>query len=284
MGDMTAPRIDTLTPLLAAHLHTGRRVRVWSLIVTVLGDAVELRGGLIATARLSSLLEAMGISQAAQRTALSRLVADGWINRLKDPRDGRATLYQFSDAGRAEFVPAARLVYAVPGEVTRGPWLACASDAPRGIPIAPGVGLWPADFAPRDRGFGVVGDPTDMPEAQRAALISSAHAADLRDLEALLRFLDVSFDPQTGVEAMAARTLFVHRWRRYVLRYPELPESLAPGGWSGLGLRAEVARLYYRITPLSDLWLNAPGTGYDGLPPPSPSYYHRFRDRPGDKK
>lgn len=281
---MAQATLDTLTPLLRDHLHHEGRVRVWSLIVTILGDAVELRGGEVPTARLADLLEAMGISLAAQRTALSRLVADGWIERRKDPRDNRATRYRFTEAGRAEFVPAARLIYAAPGMVAREPWIMAADGPARGIPVGDGIALWPADFAPRDLGFAMVGTFTTPTRALRAGTVTDAHAASVQDLQALLRFLETTFDPVTGRDAMVARTILIHRWRRHVLRFPELPKELAPEGWTGLSLRADVGRAYARLQLYSDTYLNAYGPGFEAMPPADPEFYDRFKPRLGDRK
>lgn len=281
---MAQATLDTLTPLLRDHLHHEGRVRVWSLIVTILGDAVELRGGEIPTARLADLLDAMAISRAAQRTALSRLVADGWVERRKDPRDARATRYRFTDAGRAEFVPAARLIYAAPGDVARDPWIMAAEGPARGIPVGNGIALWPADFAPRDLGFAMVGSYTAPDKALRNATVTQAHTASLRGVQALLRYLETTFEPRSGHDAMVARTVLIHRWRRHILRFPELPGDLAPEGWSGLTLRHDVARAFYRIQLPSDTYLNAFGPGFEAMPPPAPEYHDRFRARPGDRK
>ena len=67
--------MDPIEPLINA-FHAGGRPRVWSLVVTIFGDAVLHRGGCIATLRLQELLERVGIEAGALRTALSRLARD----------------------------------------------------------------------------------------------------------------------------------------------------------------------------------------------------------------
>lgn len=260
-----------LQPLLDDHLQGDGPVRVWSLIVTILGDTVEARDKTISTARLTVLLDRLGISQAAQRTALSRLVKDGWIDRRKE---GRNTFYGFSAKGRAEFIPASRLVYAAPREEEPVHWLMAVSDAPRGVPVAPGVGLWPVDFAPVDKGLSVVGWIESVPES--FAAISAEHDAALRRLLDLLAYLDVTFAPEDDLDALAARTVLIHRWRRFVLRYPEVPAKLAPEGWPGLTLRARVARAYWALTGRAEDWLQSPGDGFRALGAPFGPYWQRF--------
>lgn len=261
-----APPSDPLAPILAEHLHGQGRLRVWSLIVTILGDAVEPRGGRVQAARLGAILDRLGVGRAAQRTALSRLVADGWITRQKDPEDGRAAIYGFSDTGRAEFTQAARLVYAAPGAVTGGDWIVTLSDDPRGIPIAPGVGLWPAEFPPRALGVTLRGAITHVPEGLRADAPDAGQRAEAAAIRALADLVCATGFAGDGLDAMAARTVLIHRWRRYVLRHPEWPAALADPGWPDLDLRARVAGAYARTRPASGLWLSQAGPGFRGLP------------------
>lgn len=261
-----APPSDPLAPILAEHLHGQGRLRVWSLIVTILGDAVEPRGGRVQAARLAAILDRLGVGRAAQRTALSRLVADGWITRQKDPEDGRAAIYGFSDTGRAEFTQAARLVYAAPGRVTGGDWIVTLSDDPRGIPIAPGVGLWPAQFPPRALGVTLRGAITHVPEGLRTDAPDAGQRAEAAAIRGLADLVCATGFAGDGLDAMAARTVLIHRWRRYVLRHPEWPAALVDPGWPDLDLRARVAGAYARTRPASGLWLSQAGPGFRGLP------------------
>jgi phenylacetic acid degradation operon negative regulatory protein len=258
---------DRLAPILEDHLHGQGRLRVWSLIVTFLGDAIEPRGGRVQAARIGAILDRLGVGRAAQRTALSRLVADGWIDRDKDPEDGRAAIYGFSRRGRAEVTPAARLVYAAPGRVTEGDWIATQSNGPRGIMIGPGVGLWPAAFPPRECGVTLRGriEQQSIDIAPTAPTTDQcAETVSIRDLAGLIR--DMPFD-QDDLDAMAAQTVLVHRWRRYVLRHPEWPAALAPADWPGLSLRKTVADAYRATQPGASRWLSRPGPGFSALPP-----------------
>jgi phenylacetic acid degradation operon negative regulatory protein len=258
--------LDTLAPILNDHLHGQGRLRVWSLIVTFLGDAVEPRGGRVQAARIGAILDRLGVGRAAQRTALSRLVADGWIGREKDPEDGRAAIYGLSEQGREEFTPAARLVYAAPGSVTGGDWIVTQSDDPRGIPIGPGVGLWPAAFAPRVLGVTLLGQIEHVPSSFRANSLGAKQVAEAAQIRALTDLIDKMPFSDDGLDAMAARTVLIHRWRRYVLRYPEWPAALVDPDWPGLELRARVAGAYTLTRPLSETWLSRAGPGYRGLP------------------
>ena len=74
---------DPLSPLID-QLHKDGRLRVWSLVITIFGDAIQPRGGRVSTARLQEILERMRIEPGALRTALSRLAKEGWVIRERE--------------------------------------------------------------------------------------------------------------------------------------------------------------------------------------------------------
>ncbi|RMD46434.1 MAG: phenylacetic acid degradation protein, partial [Alphaproteobacteria bacterium] len=241
-GTRAAGAADALGPVIEA-LHAGGPLRVWSLVITVFGDAVEPRGGRIASARLAALLGRLGVSAGAMRTALSRLAADGWVAR---DREGRNTFYRLGPRGSREFGPAGALIYAPPEE---GParrwrlWLPLpGGQAPalgahqRPVALPGGALIWPERRAPaQGPGEGLVleGALVQVPAALRAALADPAQRAALERLRGAFAGLDPgALGP---LEAMAARTALIHMWRRIVLRWPELPAELAPADWPGLG-------------------------------------------------
>jgi len=92
-------------------LHADGRVRVWSLVTTVFGDAVLHRGGRIYTSQLLELMARIRIEAGAVRTALSRLAADGWI---VGERDGRKSRYRLTETARRETELASASIYQGP--------------------------------------------------------------------------------------------------------------------------------------------------------------------------
>ncbi len=50
-------------------------------------------------------------------------------------------------------------------------------------------------------------------------------------------------------EALVARTLLIHSFRRVVLRDPGLPRELLPQDWKGEAARALAASVYGRVVP-----------------------------------
>ena len=78
-------------------------------------------------------------------------------------------------------------------------------------------------------------------------------------------------------DAMVARTLLVHEYRRIVLREPGLPLPLLPPGWPGGVARALTAGLYGALLAPSERWLDRNGADERGaLPAADPSLAARF--------
>lgn len=263
--------MDPLAPLISA-LHAEGRLRVWSLVITVFGDSVQYRGGRISNVRLQALLGRIGVEPGTIRTALSRLGRDGWVT---SQREGRNSFYQLTPQGQARFTDATSRIYAAPRTQPVTRWtLALGPDQP-GLPIAPGVTLRPADTAaPGHPDCAVTGDLTALSPQLRETLLTTAHRAALTAL-----FADLDALPParlTPLDAAAARTLLIHRWRRIVLRHPEPPPELLPGPFAGRHPRAEVARTYAALSPLAEIWLDTPLNDIAPMPKAHALFARRF--------
>lgn len=268
--------MDPLAPVIAA-LHAEGRPRVWSLVITVFGDSVQPRGGSIATVRLQRLLERVGVTSGTLRTALSRLRRDGWVEA---ERDGRHSRYRLSAEGLARFAPATARIYAPPSDAPVAEWTLCQGCEAAGFPVAPGLRLLPGP-PPEGAALAVTGQLSALAPAARETLLppeqQAAIAALLSDIAAL--------DGQSlaPLDAAAARTLLVHRWRRLVLRWPEppaelLPEALRPR--RAASLRAAVAGLYHALTPAAEAWFDGGAEDMPPMPPAAPALRMRFGGPP----
>ncbi|MFD0979466.1 PaaX family transcriptional regulator C-terminal domain-containing protein [Tropicimonas aquimaris] len=258
---MDLPSPDPVAPLIRSLLAEGRP-RVWSLIVTVLGDAVEPHGGRIASARLSELLERVGIASGAMRAALSRLAADGWLER---EREGRASFHRLSRDRLSEYRKASREIYAAPRTGDMQDWvltIGVAPDARGGLLLAPGTVLWPAEAAPK-QGSGL--SITGKLDLSGSIPLPRQHLDARRRMRSDLAALDAFPADLAPLDAMAARLLLLHRWRRLVLKFPDLPAGVDPTG--DTDLRRTVAEHYRRLLPASERWLAEAGPGFDALPP-----------------
>ncbi len=263
-----------------ARLHGTGRLRVWSLAVTIFGDAVAPRGGAIAMGDLSAVLERLGAESGAIRTAMSRLARDGWVSRT---RAGRRSYYALSDSALTSTRAASPRIYAVEPPDWDGTWTIAAgpgaevAEAAGFQRIAPGTWLRAGSGGgdlPRDV-FTVTGTgPT--PDWLRDAL----SPPDLAARYAAISVAWQGFDPSAVTDpaaAMVARTLLIHDWRRVLLRDAALPRALRPDGWPGAAARDLVAAHYRALVPASERWLNDCECAPDRpLPAPDAAFRTRF--------
>ena len=73
--------------------------RTGSIVITVFGDAIVPRGGSVWLGTLLEFFEALDIDSGVVRTAMSRLAADGWLERNKV---GRNSFYRLDEEGAAD--------------------------------------------------------------------------------------------------------------------------------------------------------------------------------------
>ncbi|HAV07371.1 MAG TPA: phenylacetic acid degradation protein [Rhodobacteraceae bacterium] len=257
--------MDPLAPLIAS-LHAEGRLRVWSLVITVFGDCVQHRGGRISTARLQRLLGRIGVEPGALRTALSRLGRDGWV---ESERAGRSSEYRLSQQGLMRFTEATGRIYAPPQSGPIHGWtLSLDEGGPQGFTLG-GLRLRPQNQALPDAGFRLEGQITALSPALRASLISAPFRAALDHLFADLAHLTTTdLDP---LDACAARILLIHRWRRIVLRHPDLPAELLPDDLPEPP-RSAVARTYARLSPQAEAWLDLAQPDMPAMPSPPASH------------
>ena len=121
-------RMQTPRQITVAALVEPGELRAASFIVTLYGDVVEPRGGLLWMGTLVEVCALVGISETRVRTAVSRLVAAG---RLEGTREGRRSYYRLTEAARREFAAAAALVFAPPPRPAG--WLIAEGEAGAGL-------------------------------------------------------------------------------------------------------------------------------------------------------
>ncbi len=278
---MNAPAAVSPSPVLLPLLRHLRAEpsRTWSVIVTVYGDAVLPRGGSLWLGTTLTLCAAMGIGANAVRTAVSRLAADGLLERA---REGRNSFYRLAEAERATFLAAGARIYAARGPVWDGVFRLAfpdpSRDPPAGFyPLAPGAFVATSDPAATEDAILLRATTSDEEARRLAARAWPPEPLATRYRRFVATFSDLA-EPEAldGVDALAARVLLIHDWRRLVLRDP-LPDALRPPDWPGAAARALCARLYRALLPASEAWLGAHGAAEDGaLPPPAPWLHERF--------
>ncbi len=290
--------LDPVVDDLVAAFQARTPIRAWSLIVTVYGDAIVPRGGVLWLGSLIDFLEVIGIAPGLVRTAVSRLATDDWLMRS---RVGRKSYYRLSPRGHAAFAEATRRIYFSHTKPWNGRFHIAILDE------SGGAGRLDLRRELEEKGFGAVAPSVLIAPSRKQHLdelapyaLLEAHAlcgTDPRDLarrawpleriaSGYERFiaqfapLDAALDEGRTLpplDQLVARILLVHEFRRIILRDPALPDGLLPENWPGARARALSAGLYRRLMTGSEVWLDSHALCEEGpLPAPGPEFFERF--------
>lgn len=269
---------EPLAPALIRALLNDRPLKAAAFIVTIYGDVVEPRGGVLWMGDLIALCAEVGISESLVRTAVSRLVSAG---QLVGEKEGRRSYYRLAPAARAEFATASRVLFEQPGDDGWEFVHLFGEDADATMRALERVGY--ARIAPR-----LAVGPKRHVEAIDKALVFEARAvsgdgelqrfaAGYWDLPAAAMAYDsfltnfaavadgrgVSARPD-GRKALTLRLLLVHAYRLVVLRDPRLPPAALPEAWPGEAARTLFSRLYVELSRAADRHVAAELTSMEG--------------------
>lgn len=294
---------------LVSRFRRQRPLRGGSLLVTIFGDAIAPRGGAIMLGSLIELAAPFGLNERLVRTAMSRLVDEGW---LENRRRGRLSEYRLSRTGAKRFATATQQIYGAPAGEWTGLWT---------VVVVPGARRGPAVSreAARDAlawaGFGeaaagVFVHPA-LPEADLRHLLTSDRALaqaivfttasatagsgqalatlgwDLGELGGRYRTFVARFTPaleavesRNSLDPLACfllRTLLVHEYRRIHLRDPLLPPELLPADWVGADAYRLCRSIYARVAPVAEQHLSGHAATLEGpLPAATADFWARF--------
>lgn len=266
---MTAERETQRLEQSVAQILAESPIKAAAFIVTIYGDVVEPRGGVVWIGNLIDTCAEVGISETLVRTAVSRLVSAG---QLVGERDGRRSYYRLSAPARAEFAAAAQVLFGPPEEEDwhfvhlSGP----AAEEEMQMLQRSGYGRVNARLAVGPRRPPVLrSDATSFrAEAMNEGRALRSFAAEYWDLsphrtayEAFLGQFRPLADLMEGGKSLAsascltARLLLVHKFRAVVLRDPRLPAASLPAGWPGMPARQLFARFYCALSPGADRYV-----------------------------
>src|ERR1700722_6018298 len=270
--------------------------RSGSIVITLFGDAIVPRGGSVWLGTLLAFFDSIDIDSGVVRTAMSRLAADGWLERNKV---GRNSFYRLVKKGRQTFDTATKHIYdtQVSDWTGRFELLLIGSSEDRdgsrealnthgsGRPL-PGGWVAPS-------GVPVPGEPARAIRLEISAkddsgrrLLSESSPLD-RTAGAYLKFMK-TFEPLRGwidrreqlsdADAFTARVLLIHHYRRVVLRDPLLPTALLPEDWPGRAARRLCGDIYRGLLAPSEQWLDQNGSNENGpLPAAGAELRQRFQ-------
>ena len=269
--------------------------RTGSIVITVFGDAIVPRGGSVWLGTLLGFFESLDIDSSVVRTAMSRLAADGWLQRA---RVGRNSFYRLAKKGRQTFETATRHIYDPPPSDWTGRFelllISNAEDrdssrdalrnAGFGSPL-PGVWVAPSGVPVPEEAAQAIRLEVSAEDDSGRRLLSDSWPLD-RTAGAYLKFMTTFAplhdwldrgDALSDIDAFTARILLIHHYRRVVLRDPLLPGPLLPADWPGPPARKLCGDIYRALLPASERWLDQHATNETGLlPEAGAKLTHRF--------
>jgi phenylacetic acid degradation operon negative regulatory protein len=260
-----------------------------SALFDLYGDHLRSRGGAAPVAALVRILAPLEITAPAVRTAISRMVRQGWLapQRLDGGRG-----YALTDRARRRLDDAASRIYRTRDSGWHGAWDLLVLD-----PVA--------DRSARERlrsglgflGYGPLTDSTwisPFRSEEAAALLEAegatanrfdAHDDDPRtraekawDLGALAaayetwhkESLALVGDPAHDEQAFAVRSHLVHEWRKFLFSDPGLPAELLPADWPGHAAARFFAEEAARLLPAASRFVDQCLSRDDDLGPQKP--------------
>jgi phenylacetic acid degradation operon negative regulatory protein len=230
-----------------------------SALFDLYGDHLRIHGGRAPVAALVRLLAPLDIGAPAVRTAVSRMVRQGWLNPVR-LASGPGYLVTRKAAHRLE--EAATRIYRTHTVVWDGKFDMIVAHEPLTRTVRQrlannlaylgygslGEMTWVAT-AHSPEAAAVLADarvPYDRFAATHAGSLTGATAlvsrawdlekigADYREfVEAMQPVVDAIDDRATDRDAYTARFQLVHAWRTFLFRDPGLPPDLLPAAWPG---------------------------------------------------
>jgi phenylacetic acid degradation operon negative regulatory protein len=301
--------LESVTRSLIDEFRSRPTLRAGSLIVTVFGDAIAPRGGVVWIGSLIRVMADFGISERLVRTSVFRLARDAW---LEVEQVGRQSYYRLTDEGARRFAQATHRIYGEPRQAWDGTWC---------LVLTPGLDAERRELVRRELswlGFAAVsgdvlahpspdafdlevqlkrldaGDLVVMtgrgagPTLQNRAMRDLVHRSwNLKDIEERYEAFLARFRPVFAAikrcrrvpprDAFHIRTLMLQEYRKILLRDPLLPSELLPQAWHGVPAYQLCRNLYRRVFRSADEFVSESMETADGpLPPPSADFYQRF--------
>jgi phenylacetic acid degradation operon negative regulatory protein len=255
-------------------------VHARSALFDLYGDHLRRRGGAAPVAALVRLLAPLGIAAPAVRTAVSRMVRQGWLAPERLPTGPG---YALTARATRRLDDAAVRIYRTGARPWDGRWHLLHTDRVRHRATRERLrdGLGFLGYAPLDETTWIAPRASTEALALLAAeevavdAFRAAHDGDSAGLVARAWDLDAlaaAYDGWLGLAtevvagagrdpgdetAFATRSVLVHEWRKFLFRDPDLPPSLLPPDWPGRRAAAYFDRESARLLPAADRFVDS---------------------------
>ena len=270
------------------------RPKAGSLAVTIFGDCISLYGGNGWLGRLVATMERVNLNSRQIRTALFRLVQNGW---LEAERFGRRSIYGLSTLGIQDYGRATSQIYRSKFKPWDGQWtiLACNKEGfsnygdfrkqlywlgfgelpgatfvhPNldivafnqlvvALRVADKVAIWDGQLTSSLEGSSVLLEAWDFTELK------------VRFQRFLSRFSilmsDMSEEEWSVPEnSFVVRVLLIHEYRRILLQVADLPEAIFPENWPGVPAMSLAKTIYSKVSTSSQLFVSRNLENRDGF-------------------
>jgi len=300
--------IKSISDLLQ-ELANQRPVRSGSLIISVFGDSISQHGGSIWLGSLIEVLAPFGLNERLVRTAVYRLVQEGWLVASKL---GRRSYYRLTPVGLKHSLKSARRIYAadraswnnewtlvIPVHISDDlkdrlkkelAWLGFASLA-SGVYAHPGLDRRSLD------------ETLNELEAESDVIVMKALTEDIDSLNSLKKLTYKSWDianleskyrtflekfrpvmveinnakSLSNKQCFQIRTLVIHEYRRILLKDVDLPLELLPDDWAGQAAFHLRENLYKKVYSGAEQYIVENMESSEGpLPKADAAFYQRF--------
>jgi phenylacetic acid degradation operon negative regulatory protein len=253
-----------------------------SALFDLYGDYLRPRGGRAPVAALVRLLAPLGIAAPAVRTAVSRMVRQGWLLPLRlttgpgyllTPKAARrldeaaARIYRTGRVGwdgqfdliiitaplsrRDRQRLAANLTFLGYGSLDERTWVATRAAQDTGVVLAE-AGI-PYERFSAGHAAGLPGAANLVRRAWDLAAIGAAYDRFVAELQPVVAAITPTSSDE---EAYAVRFRLVHAWRSFLFRDPQLPPALLPDEWPGTRAAAFFDRHAARLRPAADRYVD----------------------------
>ena len=282
-----------------------------SLVMTIFGDSIYHRGGVISLASLIQLMDVFGLNERSVRTAVFRLVQNGW---LKSEKIGRTSYYRITESSRQRFIMADQKIYGFSHKDWDKNWdlvLLSSVELENKLVlkkelewlgfanIATNVMAYPGCDQQKLQNLLLNHQMTDQvvvfraetlelwqesyPTIKRMVTVNwpiqelhQRYEKFISDFREFFYFVEQE-EEIDAVQAFQIRILLIHQFRRILLKDPNLPFELLPTDWLSLIARNLSTNLYQAVFLAGDeFFLNVARTAEGSMPPAHPQFYKRF--------